>query len=275
MKGAAISLILLPTLLLSVGCSSKLSRRQAERQIDAMMKPHPVGQQKKVMSPGGVPGFYIDETKDVMPSSFLLDTHKEYGDLVSSSLHKSRSSDDNLLYALNDLGYVNVQEEGPKTVFVYGTPLSYAHSRSVRLTEKVGAPKGTGYSQEYASGFSCYPPPNFTQCSIPPLIEMGHDYKITGIVQDDTHAKVNILIPWKLTALGLALQPYAKSIEVSENKLDAGKSDYYDYPALYAWEHLLNSHTGAGNGPATILFQKFDDGWRIVDENGKSEKDFN
>ena len=54
----------------------------------------------------------------------------------------------------------------------------------------------------------------------------------------------------------------------------ARSQDYPRYEVLYPWEHTLNSHAESGNSPATILFQKFDDGWRIVDENGKSEKDF-
>jgi hypothetical protein len=108
---------------------------------------------------------------------------------------------------------------------------------------------------------------------MPPLIEVGQDYKITGIVQDEVHAKVNILIPWKVTKFGLELRPYAIDVQRREVKLGI-KSDYVIYPTLYSWEHLLNSHGDSGMSPATILFQKFDDGWRIVNVDGKSEKDY-
>jgi hypothetical protein len=272
-KRAVLTLILSPVLLLSIGCSSDLSRRQAEHQIDAMLKPHPVGA-KRSMSPGGVPGFELpsDYDSETLHSSFSLDVHEQYGELVSQ---KPRSPSDAAytLDALSKMGYITVQEEGPKSVVSSGTVLNYAHSRTVRLTQKVGTnPTNTGYSQDYPSGFSCYPIPALSQCSMPNLLEMEKGYKITGIVQDAIHAKANILIPWKLTSFGLALKPYATAIEAIEDKRGSDSS-YHLYPDLYGWEHFLNSHAASGSSPATILFQKFDDGWRIVDENGKSEKD--
>jgi hypothetical protein len=108
--------------------------------------------------------------------------------------------------------------------------------------------------------------------SIPQLLESAKDYKNTGIVQDETQAKVNVLTPWKLTEFGLELKPYA-AVQANEEKFK--ESSYDPYWGLYPWEHFLNSHAASGESPATILFQKFDDGWRIVDEAGKSEKDFN
>lgn len=259
------------------GCSSKLSRRQAQHQIDAMLKPHPVGS-KKVMSPGSVPGFGLPAADEnpTAGESFELAEHKEYGPLTSlaNDATKTPESEEFILEALSKLGYITVTEEGPKTVIFGGARLSYSHSRTVRLTSKVGTAKATGYSEDYATGFSCYPEPSPSQCSLPSLVEVGKDYEITGIVQDETHAKVNVLISWKLTSFGLALQPFAKTIQADEDKR-TGISDYYTYAALYPWEHFLNTHAATGSSPAAILFQKFDDGWRIVDENGKSEKDFN
>lgn len=259
------------------GCSSKLSRHQARHQIDAMLKPHPIGP-KKLMSPGGVPGFRLPDADEnpTAGESFELATHKEYGPLTSlgNDPTKTPESEEFTLDALSKLGYITVTEEGPKTVVFEGSRLSYSHSRTVRLTSRVGTAKATGYSEGYATGFSCYPEPSPSQCSLPPLIEVGKDYEITGIVQDEIHAKVNFLISWKLTSFGLALQPFAKTIQANEDKR-TGISDYYTYAALYPWEHFLNTHAAAGNSPATILFQKFDDGWRIVDEKGTSEKDFN
>jgi hypothetical protein len=271
-KHVAVIILMLPLIAMALGCSGKLSRHEATHQIDAMMKPHPVGS-KKVMSPGGVPGFQIED-HGAVPSSFSLVEHKEYGNLTFQGEPKAPSPEDYILNALSGLGYVSVQEEGPKKALVAGSALSYSHSRTVRLTQKVGTATKTGYSVDYDSGFSCYPEPNPTQCSLPTLIDMGKDYQITGIVQDDTHAKVNILISWKLTRIGLELKPYALAVETNEDKLGIER-DYYTYAALYAWEHFLNAHSASGSSPATILFQKFDDGWRIVDEGGKSERDFN
>jgi len=260
---------------LVTGCSSKLSRREAMRQIDDMRQPHPFGS-NKIMLPGKVPGFELPKEDTVASSTFELAEHKEYSELATnhdSVSAKSPSNNEYIIETLNKLGYITVQEEGPKTVYFYGTALKYAHSRTIRLTGKMGSSKDTGYSRDFASGFNCYPPPDYHQCNMPPLIVMGQDYKVTGIVQDETHAKVNILIPWKLTTLGSELKPYALDIRKREDSLGFN-SDYYNYSELYSWEHLLNNHDDSGMSPAVILFQKFDDGWRIVDANGKSEKDF-
>lgn len=225
------------------------------------------------MSSGYVPGFKTEDLSSTTGAYITLDEHQPYGQLHGED--ESPSSQDNLLYALNKLGYVTIQEEGPKTTIYAGVPLHYLHSRTVRLTDRVGTAKSTGHSRDYTSGFDCYPSPTFGQCSIPPLIETDDaSFRVTGIVQDETHAKVNILIPWKLTQIGTELKPFAADVRAREDKLDLGKSNYHAYPALYSWEHLLNERSQSGESPAVILFQKFDDGWRIVNEDGKSEKDF-
>jgi hypothetical protein len=189
-----------------LGCSSKLSRREAAHQIDAMMKPHPVGP-KKVMSPGGVPGFQLaSEDEEDSDSVFQIADHEVYGDLVTDNGTRSPNDEDYLVNALGKMGYVTVAEEGPKGKLVGGITLHYAHSRSVHLTQKVGAVTMTGYSKNYESGLSCYPPPEFSQCNAPPLVEIGKDYTITGIVQNETQGRVNVLIPWKLTRFGMDLR---------------------------------------------------------------------
>jgi hypothetical protein len=274
MRRIAVMFCSLPILCMTLGCSSDLSRRQAKNQIDAMLEPHEVTiRDKKVTVKGQVPGFELPDHDD-SPSTtvFHLDTHKEYGSLASIHTEKSPDSEDNLVNALGKIGYVTVQQEGPMTKMFYGHPITYTHSRTVRFTPKVGSPHDTGYSRDYSTKFSCYPQPDFSQCNLPPLLEQGSGYSITGIVQDGTHAKVNLLIPWKLTPFAVELRPFALAIQQRETKLD--ESPYYTYAELYAWEHFLNAHAPTGSSPATVLFQKFDDGWRIVDEAGKSEKDF-
>ena len=169
---------------------------------------------------------------------------------------------------------MSLSRKEAKSIMYQGSTLSYPHSRTVRLTSNAGAATNSGSSLDYASGFSCYPPPTFKQCNLPAIIEQGKDYKITGIVQDESHARVNLLISWNLTKFGLELKPYAAAVAAREQNL-GDKSAYIQFTSLYGWEHLLNSHAESGYSPAAVLFQKFDDGWRIVDENGKSEKDFN
>jgi len=251
------------------GCSSDLTRSQSKRQIDAMLKPHPVGS-KNVMSTGFVPGFELPPDDTVAPASFELVEHKEYGNLsFEPGLSLDEVGDGHLLDALRTLGYITAKEEGPKSVVTEGTTLSYSHSHTVRLTQKVGTIVKTAYSADYDTGFSCYPEPNPDQCNLPPLLDIDKDnYKITGIVQDSAHAKVNILIPWRLTKFGLELKAYARP------GVDTYLSTHDLKDVRDPWEEFLNSHSASGSAPATILFQKFDDGWRIVDENGKSEKDF-
>ncbi len=266
MKRLFLFSLLLSMVILPTGCSSKLSRRQAEKQINEMLKPHEVGP-KKLKVAGGVPGFSLpsDESPGLMMGIFHFEQHKGF-DNSSSDM-----SERNLAYALASLGYVQAKDDGPTTEIFNGTKLSYPHSLTVVPGPKLGPVTSTDYSRHFASGFQCYPAPRFDQCQPPPFIEVGKDdFKITGIVQDETHAKVNVLIPWKLTPLAVALKPFAADVEKHADT----DSDYYRYAALFAWEHFLNAHAATGSSPAVILFQKFDDGWRIVDENGKSEKDF-
>ena len=201
------------------GCSDgKLSRREAAHLIDAMQRPHPVGPKKVMRS--GVPGFTLASDDKIGTATFHLNEHKEYGGTSNKANEwKSTDSETNLVEALTRMGYVTVQEDGPKTVEFQGVPLHYLHSRTVRLAAKAGTAKETGYSKDYSSGISCYPEPDFLQCNTPELGEMGEGYTITGIVQDETHAKVNLLIPWKLTAFGKELKPYAAVVEANEAKL--------------------------------------------------------
>jgi hypothetical protein len=88
------------------GCSSKLSRLEAQHQIDVMLKPHPVGS-KKVMLPGGVPGFELPNEDTVSSSSFVLAEHKEYGELAmnhNDPLEKSPSDEEYTIESLNKMG---------------------------------------------------------------------------------------------------------------------------------------------------------------------------
>ena len=253
-----------------IGCSSKLTRREAKHQIDAMLKPHAVGAKKQI-APGGVPGFDIVEMHSDT-TTLNLDDHKEYGDVIGVSLPNVPDSDGFLLDALSRVGYVTIEQNGPKVVMMEGAPWHYAKSRTVRLTPKIGTAKAILGGVQYSTGFTCYPdPPRF--CALPPLAEADEEhYEITGITQDGIHARVSISIPWKLTQLGRELKSFA---EQEEQAIDhASPGAYGDYPDLYSSEHFLYSHADAGSSPATILFQKFDDGWRIVDENGKSGEDF-
>ena len=206
---------------------------------------------------------------------FTLDEHREYGELDLQEAESFPKNEDFLLAALDHLGYVHVQEEGPKTVNTNGFPLHYKRSRTVVAAEKMGGITAQDeHWKVYSAGFNCFPPPKYALCLLPRLVEIDKKgYTITGIVQDPTHAKVNILIPWKLTPIAKELKPYAK--ELSDKADRQGNNTPYDrYQTIYPWEHLLNSHEMSGAFPAEILFQKFDDGWRIVDEQGQSEKDF-
>ena len=158
-------------------------------------------------------------------------------------------------------------------MLVGGYPLRYARSRTVSATTKMGGFTDTGHSKSSSIGFHCYPPPNFEQCNLPPLLDVDEKhFTITGVVQDGPRAKVNILIPWKLTQFAKELQPYAQKVKEDSEKLGM-EAPYNLYPTLYGWAHFLNSHGASGASSATILFQKFDDGWRIVNEQGKSERD--
>jgi hypothetical protein len=140
----------------------------------------------------------------------------------------------------------------------------------VSFTDKAGTRKAYDFGiLSYSTGFSCYPAPDFHQCDLPFFLDSDVDwtqYRITGIVQDQTQAKVNILIPWKMSKFAMELRPYA---------VEFAKNPAYDKVECFcAWAHYLNSHPLSGESAATIRFQKFDDGWRIVDENGNSLKEY-
>jgi len=219
---------------MTVGCT-KLSRREAKHQIDEALKVTPRGS-KKIPMRGYLPGFKIDEDGVYSINNFRLGTDKTFAnDVIWAPL-------DN---ALEKTGYITINVLKRPGTNRYGLGEG---EQIVALTEK-------GRN----AGFECYGDSRL-QCNLPPLIEAQENaYEITGISQDEVRAKVNILIPWKLTPLAIELKPYAST-----------HGTYEEY-----WEKALLYHAESGKSPTTILFQKFDDGWRIVDENGKSEKDVN
>ena len=272
LEQASLSFFCLSLVLITAGCSGKLSRHEASKQISKMLEPTKLPDGRTI--PGSVPGYELPFTDSGMDRIFRQGERLHYGDAVAIPGHpRSPDSEDYLVNALGKLGYISVQEQGPTSVLVNGDPLRYPQSRAIKLTSKVGVAKTSGYSEDFATGFSCYPPPAYSQCETPGLFESTNNFEITGIVQDETHAKVNILIPWKLTDFGAQLKPYAE--QVAQNEKQFGIDSSFDsYPALYGWEHFLISHGNEGKEPAEILFQKFDDGWRIVDSNGKSLKDY-
>ena len=91
-------------------------------------------------------------------------------------------------------------------------------------------------------------------------VENSHLHRFTGITQDEVHAKVMVHIPWKLTTFALEI----KTSSGPERQIDG-----YIAP----WEELLRNHGASGASDSVIPFQKFDDGWRITDKDGKTEKD--
>jgi hypothetical protein len=272
LRKLGLCLIATYSLLITNGCSNNLSRRHATKAIEAKIQPHYIPMLKRTATER-IPGFELPSEDQESGPIFHLQNHESYGPLIFDKKDESPDEEDYLVNALSQLGYVTVQENGPTSKIVFGSKLEYSHSRSVALTSKVGALKDTGYSRNYSAGFSCYPSPDFKQCNSPDLIEQSKSFIITGITQDQVRAEVHVLIDWKLTPFAQELKPYATEAIKNENKFgDDSKVDRY--PALYSWIHFLNDHAATGSSPATILFQKFDDGWRIVDSNGNSTKDY-
>jgi hypothetical protein len=244
---AVVAVMICMTLTLS-GCSNKLTRSQAEKMIQAKI---PIGfaQPESLASASldePVPGYSLPEDDYASAGIFHLQKANGFDD---------QSDDENSLdLALAQIGYVTYESGGPVTSEYEGTKIPYSHSRTVQFTTKVG-PMQDDDSHYYSSGFHCYPPPLFTQCETPPLIETLGSFKVTGITQDESRAKVDILIDWKLTDFGSQLKPFATN--------PSGEAPN--------WAQFLDAHNLTGSSPATILFQRYDDGWRIVDANGNSE----
>ena len=248
MRRLVLVFFLLPLLFSAVGCSSRLTRREAKYKIDAMLRPYVVGNRVFIPESSPPPGYELSGGYYYNYNPLL--SIGRVGADVEKPLEK----------ALESLGYVTLQDAGPADIPIAETTQHFDSTVIVSLTDKVGRVVGGIPNSKsgitYQSGFECLPAPAAI-CNLP-LVEISNDYKVTGIVQDQIHARVDILIPWRLTQLGIALKPYAKS--------DEGKSDY----DLEFWEKFLNAHSASGDDHAEILFQKFDDGWRIVDGNGKS-----
>ena len=236
-----------------VGCSGKLTRNGARRKIDNMMKAQPTDENRLLKSIGEAPDYGLP-AKDFSYNSFDLGRQGVDPD-----------SPDSLENALAQLGYIAIQDSGPGDLTRASVTRHFDATRIVRLTPRMGnVVNKTDHDETYQTGFTCYPEPTPKICDLPDLLEKDRDYQITGIAEEGTHAKVNIVIFWKLSPLALELKRF-----VEPHKDQAG-------PLLSeSWDTFLSSHSSSGSTRATILFQKFDDGWRIVDEHGRSEKDLN
>jgi hypothetical protein len=205
-RSLTISLALLG-LVLFTGCSSKLSRGHAQRDIDAMLKMGPTG--PKGSFPENIPGFNL-ASNDTEPVSSYIHVGDHVGYFDSKPV-----GEDYLREALVKMGYLTVTEGGGPVSekIILGGKIDHPHSRSVHFTDKAGT-SIIDKTKQYSSGFDCYPPPEYGQCNIPSLIDVDwQHYAITGIVQDEIHAKVNILIPVRLTPFALELKPFAKSLQ--------------------------------------------------------------
>jgi hypothetical protein len=211
-----LALCLLPLFCIAASGQDKLTRPEAKFGIDT------------ALAAGDVPGYRVLPVPLV--GLFSL------GPQESSSISPLEA-------ALVNLGYIKIDDHVRKNK-------NAPNIGTVSLTEKVGAvireARGAMNEVTYQNGFKCLSDPSIpsfeTQCFLS-LVEVGHDYQITGITQEGIHARVEIVIPWKLTKLGLDLKAYARL-----NK------DLPDFDGCAA----------SGTGSAVILFQKYDDGWRII-----------
>lgn len=252
---ALVCAVVLPVLI--TGCSSKLTRKEVQQEVDKIKR---IQLQEKVAQfhLQTAPPELVREEPNI-PGFKIADEDFPPRDLYFPIGEQTRSDLNHLVEPLLRLGYLSVKE----------SESGNSHSKIVSFSDKAGRHETYSFGNSYSSGFLCYPAPDFHQCDLPFLLDRETDwtrYKITGIVQDQTHAKVDILIPWKLSAFAIELRPYAAELK--------GRPDYDTYPNFYGWAHYLNEHGTSGESAATILFQKFDDGWRIVDKDGNSLKEY-
>jgi hypothetical protein len=247
MKRIIVIICMLPLLSMALGCSSKLTRRESKHMIDEQSKVRPFGP-NNAMVHGHVPGFVLAESD----TYYTVDEVQlgRYG-VSTGSWGPGQTV---LANALAKTGYVTAIDGGPINETIGQFTFNAKTSRTVALTQKGAS----------AFGYVSVPAPTMQgQAHLPELSALDDGYEVTGIVQDGVRAKVNILIPWHLTRIALDIQPYARKGDYSSGRDDR-----------WLWEKFLDNRPASGTSAATILFQKFDDGWRIVDEDGKSEKDF-
>ena len=90
------------------------------------------------------------------------------------------------------------------------------------------------------------------QVSLP--LSTFQDLIVSGVLEDGPHAKANISVKWKVTPLGLALRKAAVQLKLSDLGTQVLVGDDLARLPVNATEY----HTYR-----TILFDKYDDGWKI------------
>ena len=90
------------------------------------------------------------------------------------------------------------------------------------------------------------------QVSLP--LSTFQDLIVSGVLEDGPHAKANISVKWKVTPLGLALRKEAVQLKLSDLGTQVLVGD--DIARLPVNETQYDTYR-------TILFDKYDDGWKI------------
>ena len=145
-------------------------------------------------------------------------------------------------------------------------PIHWSQSQFFTMTEK-GKPFITGCKDVDSPTFSNQLKQQ--RCDFPKMSDqITRTFEVTGVSQlDDAHTDVHVLstLKWHLT-------PFAQSLRSIARKLDdPGRSGWISGE----WYCTLDYSPADGQRsfPSIIHFQRFDDGWRIVDKEGKSLKD--
>jgi len=92
------------------------------------------------------------------------------------------------------------------------------------------------------------------QVSLP--LSTFQDLIVSGVLEDGVHAKADISVKWKVTPLGLALRKEAVQLKLSDLGTQVLVGDDLARLPVNATEYRTYR---------TILFDKYDDGWKIHD----------
>lgn len=220
-------------------CGNHLTRSAARRLIDSSLQSHNVRLDRQDVLPiliqyGTVSGACEDD-----------ESLKNFDEVESNAEYD----------ALADLGYLTKTQIQP-------------HVWKVDLTDR-GKSSISGEPYAHRQGKGC----EEWQVNMPMAKFVGLD--ISQILEDGVHAKVDVILTYAFTPLGLALRPVADKYEFEENKKKYGEqlaetfgrsSGGFGMHALGDSE-LRSLPDGANEykKTATILFSRYDDGWKVDD----------
>ena len=136
--------------------------------------------------------------------------------------------------ALAQAGYITIK---PEKRHVWNVSLTQAGQQAIKDVPYAHTQKGDCDSWQVTIPLSAF-----------------DDLSVSGVLEDGVHAKADISVKWKVTPLGLALRKEAVQLKLSDLGTQVLVGDDLARLPVNATEYRTYR---------TILFDKYDDGWKI------------